>query len=142
MIATLVSLALAALLFIFHAEINEADIAPTLLWFFLISSFTLLIVPLIHAFTWIPLQKGEQNTTPHLMDMFSKDRRINLKTTLLLIFPLISIALVVLNTFGHGFDKHYLILIWIVLFGFAIDMLIRLISRVIDNRSTRESFQN
>lgn len=128
--ATLISLALAAILFIFHAEINEADIQPALNGFFLISLYTLFVVPLIHVCTWLPLQKGEQNTTPHLMEMFSKDKRIGAKTFLLLIFPLISFALVVLGAFGRGFDKHYLILVWIVLFGFSIDVLIHLLSRV------------
>ncbi len=131
MIATLVSLVIALILFIFpHTDINDAEIASVLRWFFIVSAFSLITVPLVHAFTWIPLQKGEQNSTPHLMELFSKDKRIHVKTTLLLLFPLISLGLIVLDAFGQGFDKFYLILIWIVLFGLMIDTFNLLLRRI------------
>lgn len=131
MIATLVSLGLAALLyFIPHSDITEADAASILRWFFVVSAFTLISVPLVHALSWLPLQKGEQNSMPHLMEIFSKDKRVQLKTTLLLLFPLITLGLIILDSFGKGFDKYWLILAWVVLFGIMTDLFLKLLSRV------------
>ncbi|MFN4173852.1 MAG: hypothetical protein ACK4HV_01945 [Parachlamydiaceae bacterium] len=131
MTATLLSFILAvALFFLPRSGGNENEIATVLRLFFVISAINLITVPLLHAFSWLPLQKGEQNSTPHLMELFSQDKGIRLKTSWLLLFPLLTLGLIIIDAFQEGFDKFSLILIWILLLGFTLDIYSLLIARI------------
>lgn len=129
--ATILSVLLAAALFLVpHAYLAEGDVSQLSYLFLFIFSLLLLIVPLIYSFSWTPLQKGEQNFTPRLLDMLAKDKKLILTKTLLYLIPVAAFALTVVSIFGTGFNKFYLLPAWFILFGVAIDGVQYLIHRI------------
>jgi hypothetical protein len=117
--ATLFSLALAALFWFFPLEGNVNWVIVALSIPFLI------ITPLLFAFAWTPLQKGEQNMTPRLLEMVSQDKKLGWGAAWLLLFPLISLAL-----FGYIGTERGAFPFWVVLFGSSLDILWGLVKKL------------
>ena len=122
--ATLFSLIIAALLW------YVGGVELPLNWMLPIAAVFVLTLPLLFAFSWGPLQKGEQNITPRLLGMFARDVKIHVSSALLLLFPLVTFAIWVFGQEASSEVKLYLSLGWIVLFGIALDLLWGLIIRI------------
>ncbi len=129
--ATLFSLAIAiAVMFVpseFIADGNTTHLSYLLLFLF---SLFLVVIPIVYAFSWTPLQKGELNSTPRLLEMLEKDKWLSLNCLALYLSPLIALVLTAISAFGAGLDKFFLLPAWILLLGFSIDRLRYLVHRV------------
>lgn len=90
----------------------------------------LVVFPLVYAASWLPLQKGEQNMTPRLIEMFEGDRTRKMAAAALTLFPLLSIAFfIALNHIGQ-IDKSILFMIWLILLGGVFDCAQSYLSRL------------
>ena len=100
-------------------------------WILIAFSIALLLsLPLIYAAAWTPLQKGEQNITPRLIERASRDKQLLMASFALLIFSLISIAIYYLLLNAPDLNPSYLFLGWLILFGVALDLMGLLINRI------------
>lgn len=120
MTATLFSLIIALALWFFPLS-GDLTYALSVI-FITFPAILLLIMPLIYASAWLPLQKGEQNLTPRLIEMFSHDRTLRLTAAAVFLFPLLSIALFLMLHHAPEIDKKILFLGWLVLFGGIVDL--------------------
>src|SRR5262249_48876860 len=126
--ATLFSILLA---FILGFIPLQNDLSASLGWVLVAFSIALLLsLPLIYASAWTPLQKGEQNITPRLIERVSRDKQLLMASFALLIFPLISIAIYFLLLKAPELNPTYLFLGWLILFGVALDLTGLLIKRI------------
>lgn len=122
MIGTIFSILVAAFLLL-NPLLEEASINVTILSVAMIAVGTLFlfVVPAGIAFSWLPLQKAEQNATPRILEMYRKDTHVRLTTSWLIIFPIATFALAIDALYMHMLDKKVLFAVWIILLGLAID---------------------
>lgn len=132
MIGTIFSILVAAFLLL-NPQLEETGINLTVLSIAMIAvaSISLFVVPAGIAFSWLPLQKAEQNATPRILEMYRNDSHVRFTTAWLLIFPLASIALAIDALYTHILEKRLLFALWIVLLGLAIDAAHHLFARVL-----------
>lgn len=131
MIGTLFSILLAA--FIVFTPFASDDINTTTLSIAMIAAgiLFLVIVPLAFAFSWLPLQKAEQNATPRILEMYRKDIHVQFTTAWLAIFPLASFVMALDILFTHLIATKIVLAIWILLLGLAIDASQHLFKRIL-----------
>lgn len=120
MFATLIAIGLSIYLYFYGAGWS-----PGILFPFSVASSSILLsfgaAALLVSF--LPVQKGEQNITPRLSELFRKDYRINLGMAFLFCLPLLMVA--------ASFLASPLIPI-LLLLGLGIDTLYLLIRRIMD----------
>jgi hypothetical protein len=77
----------------------------------------------LQSILWISLQKGEKNFTPHLLDLYKKDRLLRFVNLGLETLPLLSIFLTIVLLVFEISNKIGIFCFWIVLLGIAIDFI-------------------
>lgn len=132
MIGTLFSLLLAGL-FIAKGGSPEEGIAPFVKGIMTAVALSFLFLPLISIIaSWLPLQKGEQNTTPRLLEMFRSDGKLRWEAVWLLLFSLATLAAAVgLVPSGTRFSG-LLLPVWIVTLGVTVDVAWSFIHRILN----------
>lgn len=120
MIATLIAILISAYIYFFAGDRNLAS-----LYMVSIAASAVLLsfgaAALLVSF--LPIQKGEQNITPRLSELFRKDFRINFTIAYLFSLPII--------IFGTTFLPQPIIPM-LILIGIGIDLLYLLIRRIMD----------
>lgn len=131
MIGTIFSIILAAFL-LFSPYVDEASINAGLWSHAMIAGglLFLILVPAGVALSWLPLQKAERNATPHILEMYRKDKGIRAANGWVIVFSLATFALAIVILQSHIPDKKIVCAIWIILFGIAIDALYHSFKRV------------
>lgn len=89
------------------------------------------IPPIVRAIAWIPLQTAEYKLTPHVVELYQKDRRLRIFQYMLLVFPIVSIALSIDFLYVGFIDKRILLTAWIILLGLSLDALHDTLKRAI-----------
>lgn len=132
MIGTLFSILVAAFV-IFYPYLGDATLYATILSIAMIATgvIFLLIVPIGLVFSWLPLQKAEQNATPRILEMYRKDLHVRLTLTWLALFPLASFLIAINILYIQAVETKILFAIWIILLGIAIDAFRHLYKRVL-----------
>lgn len=88
------------------------------------SSFALFFIYyFISSSALAALQKGERNVTSHLMQIYHKDSVLGLTHLFFVLFPLLTFFLALTGLLLRNFDHIYLISVWVILFGLALDLL-------------------
>jgi hypothetical protein len=118
--------------------------APLLLFF---------LFGIIFVYSLAPLQKTEQNFTPHLFGLLKKDKLILGIYCWVVIFVMISVLMAIDAQFLNHFEKNHLLAAWVVGLGFTVDAIYSLLKRMMaylnpfDNvllftKMAQESIQN
>lgn len=129
MFATLISIVIALLLKMYHIDIPRDS--TFFGWLMLAVSIpTVLIFPFGMMMAWLPLQKAEMNSSPRVMGMFHYDWHVRIAGIWLVIFPLVTFALVMDLIYIHSVDSQLVVVIWTVLLGITLDMIRHFIERV------------
>lgn len=89
----------------------------------------LLAIGLILA--WSPLQKAEQNTAPHVLEMYRRDKHIGLPIGWIVVFSLVTMVFASDVIFPSLSQREWFFPTWIILFGISIDLIIYYIRRVL-----------
>lgn len=128
MISTLVMLVVAV--FLYLSGMSKAVIQNVILIDVLFISIPCVLL-LVSAFAWISswpsLQQGEQQLTPRISNLFLKDFSLRMARAMLLLFLIYSLTGVLFVTL---LGNDILLLIWLVLFGVALDSLHYLLRRI------------
>ena len=96
-----------------------------------IATLLVIFMALIRVISWSPLQKAEQNLTPRVMEMLTKDRQLRF-IDLWMVFFLIATFLIVLDMTSIGtFSKTSLMIIWFFGLGGSLDVLHHMMKRII-----------
>lgn len=122
MLGTLFSILLAILLqfYPFGDETSFTYVAAVMV----ASAFLfILMIPLGTLFSLLPLQKAEQNSAPRVVEMFRNDELIRFTNVWLAIVALISFAAAFDLLYQHLLNPKLLMMAWIILFGFTLDLL-------------------
>lgn len=69
------------------------------------------------------LQRGEKNVASHLMQIYHKDRGLNLAHLFIALFPLLTGFIALLGLLFPHINQMLLLAIWIVLFGISLDLI-------------------
>jgi len=130
MYCTLISLIIAA--FLIYAPVRVEGFPDGRLLGIAITVFSFLFLFVhyfLRALSWRPLQITENQVAPRLFEMYDKDFSIRSINFFLRIFPLISL-LIASDLLVTGLvPRNYLIAVWIVLLGLALDGLHLFIER-------------
>lgn len=130
MYCTLISLIIAAFLIYEPIRVEGFPDARVLgIAITVLSFFFLFVHYFLRAFSWRPLQKAENQVAPRLIEMYDKDFTIRSINFLLRIFPLISLLIASDLLITGLAPKNYLIAVWIVFLGLALDGLHLFIKR-------------
>lgn len=132
MLATVVAI-LIAVYYYFISVGNEIQMNFNLIGmiFMVVGVVFFVIPPIVRAITWIPLQNAEIQVTPHVVELYQKDRRLRLFQYMLLIFPLVSLAFSVDILYINFIEKRVLLSIWIILLGLSLDAIHDTLKRAI-----------
>lgn len=118
MVGTLISLIIAGAILFYQINYNiYLGIA-----FLIVATIVIHTQMLIRVFAWTPLQKLEQNLTPHVTELYKKDKLLYLSQIILIIFLLGSFAINFINS-------EYILAGWVISLGIAIDILVFSLSR-------------
>lgn len=119
MVGTILSFLLVLLFYLNQngSTIHDESIA---IIFISVAALFILVHSLTLALAWTPLQFAEQYTTPHIFDIFKRDRYLFLTNFWLIFFPLITLILAIYTTSYSTISKALLSL-WIVLLGISLD---------------------
>lgn len=131
MIGTFVAIILA--IFLHFSEIGQ-EALPNVGYLgiiLIITATVFLIFPaLFLAMAWSPMQRAEQNATPRISELISKDFHIKVALIILILFPMISYVIAI-DVLSLGImNKNNSIPLWILLFGISIDALYHLVKRI------------
>ena len=96
-----------------------------------ISLLLIFIENIAFAFAWSPLQKATKSITPHLLNLFKKDRIFKLVNVWLFVFVLITLF-ISMDITTNIYYQNSLITAWIVLFGFSYDCLQYSLRRILN----------
>lgn len=118
-----------------------------------VATFMLILYCMTIVWSFIPLQKTEQNSTPHLFGLLKKDKHILGIYCWIVIFILLSYLLAIDAMFLNLLQKNYLLAVWIVSIGITVDVYYILLKRMMaylnpfDNvllftQMAKESIQN
>lgn len=91
----------------------------------------ILIYGLIQAWVLLPLQKAEQNSTPRILEMYSKDSLLGFNKLGLIALPLFALVLGLDAASLHFIPSAYLLGVWLLLIGISIDLLIQYLHRIL-----------
>lgn len=133
MIGSLVSLMIAMFL-LFNPNIKgEFPYMELLSLIFLIMTIVLfLIYGFSFFFSWIPLQKAEQNLTSRIVEIYRKDTQFWYIRSWMILFILIS-AFFAMDTIFFGLlRKNALMASWILLVGISLDLIFYRFSRILN----------
>ncbi len=123
MYGTLFALIFAGFIFFQPIELEKFGFFNILIPFIITISLILIFIENIaFAFAWTPLQKASKSITPHLLNIFKKDRVFRIVNVWLFVFVLITLFIAMEIT-TNIYYQNSLIAIWIVLFGFSYDCL-------------------
>ncbi len=133
MLGTVLGL-LIALALIYNPIISEDNFNLNIWAFiFAIVATSLLFLKNIASFlAWGPLQKAEQEQTPHIMGLYEKDSHLKYASAWLLIFAIATYFIAINLTLLNSLNKNLLLALWIILFGFSLDCLQYYIKRIND----------
>lgn len=120
MFATLIAILLSLYIFFFDTHLPPTIILP---YSIIAAAFLLTCGVAALLVSFLPLQKGEQDFTPRLSELFRKDFKMNAGIGFLFCLPLL--------VFGASFLPSPLIPV-ILLIGIGIDVLYLLIRRIMD----------
>ena len=95
-----------------------------------ISTLFIIVQTLITGFAWTPLQKNEQNLVSRSIEMYASDKNLKLTNSLLLGFLLFSYLITIEIIFFDHVNKIYLLAIWTIALGFAVDLLHHFLNRI------------
>lgn len=130
MIGTLFSIILAALLW--FGPHNEANLGMATRVVMIATSLSfLLLLPLGFMFSWLPLLKAEENSSPRIVEMFHKDRYVHLASGWGTIFSLATFVLASDLIYPSISQKPWFFPVWVVLLGISIDVVAVFLRRVI-----------
>lgn len=124
MFATIIAFVL-ALAIAFFSEMYVFEFNPVFLALLMIVTGTVILVitSLIYMLALIPLQRLEQALISRLVHLFRQDRAVRLNQKLLFVFPLVSYTCAAAMLLMNWSHKPLLFALWLVLFGFAIDLI-------------------
>lgn len=88
------------------------------------------LLPLLYALVWGPLQSAERHLTPHLIELFQKDKWLKLFFAWILFFSIICFAVAAHVVFVQSTFSHLIIAIWLVFLGVTFDCFYLFIKRV------------
>ncbi len=130
MIGTIFSLLMAIFLWfqVSWAE-TRVDVAGVESFMIAAAILFLFIVPVGIMLAWLPMQNAEQNATPHILEMFPKDRHIALMSAYLVAFALITLLVIAVSNL-HGVDRTAMFIMWLVWLGIAIDATRHFVRRI------------
>ena len=77
-----------------------------------------------NAFIMIPLQEAIGYSTPRLIELFSRDRRIFFSNVIVLLFSMVCFFYAFEPTFFHSISSSFLFGIWLILLGITLDFLL------------------
>lgn len=126
--ATLFSLILAALLWIIPLEGDLRTLNPLLLFGF--PAVLLLVIPFIWSASWSALQKGEQNITPRLIEMFVQDKKIHYKALAIVLLAPLTFVFALLLQYAPDIHPKIILSLWLVLLGVALDFTLSFLVRL------------
>jgi len=129
MLGTLLALVIALFLQI-HPIPQQIDLSALAAIMLLISIPFLIIFPLGLMWTWLPMQKAEQNATPRILEMFRLDNHIRMTGGVIVAFPLITLAMVGGLLYIYPLERNLILGLWILLLGITIDSLRHYAKRV------------
>jgi hypothetical protein len=131
MIAMLFSLVIAVLVVILSFLFPLGDmLQPFSHLFAAVGIFFLVIMALINAMAWIPVQKAESKTTPRIAEVYRKDFFLRLDNIGFIAFAIVSFFCVLLANSLPANYLPYLFAFWIVCLGVALDLLRHFFIRV------------
>lgn len=132
MYGTLFALIFAGFIFFHPVELEKFGFFNILIPVFITISLILIFIENIaFAFAWTPLQKATKSITPHLLNLFNKDRAFKIVNTWLFVFVLITLFIAMEIT-TNIYYQNGLIALWIVLFGISFDCLQYSLKRVMN----------
>lgn len=121
MIGTIISLLIAIFIwFDPYSSVITISVAGIETYMIAVAVIFLFIVPVGIMLALWPLQKAEQNSTPHILEMFPKDRHIALTSAYLVAFSLVTFLIVPFFKVQE-INKIWLPVLWVILLGIAID---------------------
>ncbi len=131
MIGTLFSIVIG--LYLFFNPLPKDALENSALFSVLMVIISVLFVftqTLITVFAWSPLQAISLQLSPRVIDSFIKDKNLRLTNSLILFFLLFTFLIVLDTLFLHTFDGTWLLILWVLLLGTAIDGLHHFLKRV------------
>lgn len=129
MIGTVLSFIFAILLYLSPYDIGDhPTVVKTIM--VAVSVGFLFIIPVATMFSWLPMEKAEQNSTPRIMEMFRKDRSVKLAGAWIFAFSLLTFLLVMDPLYTYAMQKDWLFPLWLVLFGISFDAIAYFFHRV------------
>jgi hypothetical protein len=132
MIGTLFSIILAVLLW-FDPHTHELQPEMTTRVLMMSASLGLLfLLPLGFMFSWLPLQKAEESSSPRVLEIFHKDKHVLLTSSWLVVFALATFAFASDIIFPSLSQKPWFFPAWIVLLGISIDAILSFLKRVLN----------
>lgn len=131
MVGILFSIVLAILLW-FDPHTHEISLEMTTRIIMIATSLLFfLLLPLGYLFTWQPLQKAEENSTPRILEIFHKDYYVHLTTGWIVAFSLATLVLASDLIYPSISLKAWFFPLWIVLLGITVDAFFAFLKRVL-----------
>ena len=123
MMGTALAIAFALFLRLYSQPILSDTAWPILFYSMILLSISLLILQTIIQFlAWKPMIQAAAVTTPRIADLVYKDLFLRVINLYLILFPLVTLILIVSSLFLN-FNRLDLFTLWIVLFGVSLDAL-------------------
>ena len=129
MVGSIISIIIAALLWKLPLP-ETADPYTVALLMTALTIPALIVFPFVWLWVWFPMQKAEENTTPHIVQLFHKDKLIIFTKVMMIAFPLITFAFLYEILFQHTIGKTWIVMVWVILWGASTDSMFRFIRRV------------
>jgi len=132
MFATIFSVLIAAYFYLstVHQELNlSSTTAGNLL--LILGSLFFFLPPFFRAFAWSPLQSAEKNSSPYVVELYSKDRMLLLDQFIFILFAWLCYGIVIDLWFAKLLNIQLAMTVWIVVFGVALDALYRFSKRTL-----------
>ena len=131
MIGTVIAILIAV--FFVITSIGNALIINTSVGYalILVAGLFILILGVIRALAWTPLQRAEESTTPRILDLYKRDRYLRYGHFWLVLFPLSTFVISILILNDTSGNAIYFFSLWIVLLGISLDMLNIVLRRII-----------
>lgn len=133
MFGTIASLIIAVVLYV-NPVIPEHAVNGSLIDAAMVATAIALIVifAFMRVMAWAPLQKGEQNMTPRMLELYKCDRHFVYANFWIIFFALASVVLAANKYFQHPINFTAVLALWIVLLGISLDALNHVLKRTLD----------
>lgn len=129
MFATIIS-AIISIFLIFSPIRGDGFLTPLGVGLASIAVGLLFLQGIIYALSWSSLLKAEQNFTPHILEMWRKDRHIQYIWGWLAIFTFLTLGIVYDLWYSSYFNKNFLLALWVLLFGLSLDVFHHFLRRI------------